>query len=78
MREIDADHFKVTVKVAASSHFIHWIMALGEGVKIIGENRAKRKSVRRVWDLFAELEAKESSYGKSIYHINGNKILSRQ
>lgn len=36
MREIDEDHFKVTVKVAASSHFIHWIMALGEGAKIIG------------------------------------------
>lgn len=25
------------------------------------ENRAKRKSVRRVWDLFAELEAKEGA-----------------
>ena len=26
----------VLVKVAASKHFIHWIMALGEGAKIIG------------------------------------------
>ena len=32
----DDEHFRVLVKVAASKHFIHWIMALGEGAKIIG------------------------------------------
>lgn len=36
MLKADDEHFKVVVKVAASSHFIHWIMALGEGAKIIG------------------------------------------
>ena len=32
----DQDHFKMTVKVATSNHFIHWIMALGDGVRITG------------------------------------------
>lgn len=35
MLKTDEDHFKVRVKVAASKHFIHWIMAL-EGAKITG------------------------------------------
>ena len=34
--KVDDEHFRVLVKVAASKHFIHWIMALGEGAKIIG------------------------------------------
>lgn len=34
MLRADEEHFKVVVKVAASSHFIHWIMALGSGAKI--------------------------------------------
>ena len=36
MLKVDDEHFRIVVKVAASSHFIHWIMALGEGAKIIG------------------------------------------
>ena len=32
----DGEHFKVAVKVAASKHFVHWVMALGSGAKIIG------------------------------------------
>lgn len=32
----DEEHFRIVVKVAASKHFIHWIMALGDGAKIIG------------------------------------------
>lgn len=36
MLRVDDEHFRVIVKVAASSHFIHWIMALGVGVKITG------------------------------------------
>lgn len=36
MQKVDEEHFKVVVKVAASRHFIHWIMALGDGAKIIG------------------------------------------
>lgn len=36
MYKADEEHFKVKAKVAASSHFIHWIMALGAGAQIIG------------------------------------------
>lgn len=32
--KVDEEHFKVCVKVAASNHFIHWVMSLGEGAKI--------------------------------------------
>ena len=28
--------FKTKVKVAVSTHFLSWVMALGEGVKIVG------------------------------------------
>ncbi len=31
--------FKTKVKVAVSSHFLSWVMALGEGVKIIGPDQ---------------------------------------
>ena len=36
MLKVDDEHFRVVVKVAASKHFIHWVMALAEGAKIIG------------------------------------------
>ena len=36
MYKADEEHFKVKAKVAASSHFIHWITALGAGAQIIG------------------------------------------
>ena len=32
----DSDHFTATVEVALSQHFLGWIIALGDGVKIIG------------------------------------------
>lgn len=57
IRKADEEHFKVTVKVAASSHFIHWIMALGEGVKITGpENMVEevRKEIKRLADQYME------------------------
>lgn len=33
---VDKDHFSVTVRVAVSRQFLSWVMALGEGAKIIG------------------------------------------
>lgn len=36
MLAVDDAHFKVSVKVAVSNHFIHWVMALGAGAKIVG------------------------------------------
>ena len=37
--KVDEEHFRVVVKVAASNHFIHWIMALGEGAQIVGPEK---------------------------------------
>lgn len=34
MLKVDDEHFRVRVKVAASKHFIHWVMTLGDGAKI--------------------------------------------
>lgn len=36
MMKVDEEHFKAYVKVAASKHFIHWVMSLGDGAKIVG------------------------------------------
>lgn len=36
MLKVDDEHFRVIVRVAASKHFVHWVMALGDGAKIIG------------------------------------------
>lgn len=45
---IDREHFRVTVKVATSNHFIHWIMALGDGIKIIGPQEVEEKVRREI------------------------------
>jgi len=55
MNKADEDHFRVVVKVAASSHFIHWIMALGSGAQIIGpENLVEeiRAEIKRLADQY--------------------------
>ena len=39
VKPVDADHFRTSVVVAVSSQFLGWIMALGDGVKIIGPNK---------------------------------------
>ena len=39
VKPVDADHFRTSVVVAVSSQFPGWIMALGDGVKIIGPDK---------------------------------------
>lgn len=43
MVKVDDEHFYVNVKVAVSSHFLAWVMALGDGAKIIGPERVVQK-----------------------------------
>ena len=43
MVKVDDEHFYVNVKVAVSSHFLAWVMALGDGAKIIGPKRVVQK-----------------------------------
>ena len=33
---VDGDHFRTTVTVAVSSHFLGWIISLGGGIRIVG------------------------------------------
>ena len=33
---VDEDHFRTTVTVAVSNHFLGWIISLGGGIKIVG------------------------------------------
>lgn len=52
---IDDDKFKVSVKVTASNQFIHWIMALGAGVKIVGPEdvvQQVEKEVKRLAEQY--------------------------
>ncbi len=58
MYKVDEEHFKIKTKVAASSHFIHWIMALGAGVQIIAPEHLVeeiRTEIKRLADQYGEV-----------------------
>lgn len=51
------EHFSVSVRVALSLHFLHWVFSLGEGVRITGPEEvlsAVRKEVGRLRDVYGE------------------------
>lgn len=54
MLKVDDSHFKISVKVAASNHFIHWIMALGNGAKIVGPEEVVNQVAEEVKRLVKE------------------------
>jgi len=39
----DAEHFSINVRVAVSSQFLSWVMALGDGAKIVSPERVVLK-----------------------------------
>lgn len=43
LMEEDAKHFTVSVKVAVSRQFLSWVLALGEGAKIVGPERVVKQ-----------------------------------
>ena len=56
MRKIDEEHFSVNVRVSLSCQFIHWIMALGSGAKIVGPEYVVdmvKEEVRRLAKQYA-------------------------
>ena len=56
MRKIDEEHFSVNVRVSLSCQFIHWIMALGSGAKIVGPEHVVdmvKEEVRRLAKQYA-------------------------
>ncbi len=53
----DKEHFTATVQVAVSLHFYHWVMALGDGIKIVGPQDVvdgARNEVKRLYLLYNE------------------------
>ncbi len=57
MLKVDEEHFRVVTKVAASNHFIHWVMALGSGAKITApENLVKevKEEIQRLSAQYAK------------------------
>lgn len=56
MRKIDEEHFSVNVRVSLSCQFIHWIMALGSGAKVVGPEHVVdmvKEEVRRLAKQYA-------------------------
>ncbi len=41
--KVDAEHFSINVKVAVSSQFLAWVIALGDGAKIVSPERVVDK-----------------------------------
>ena len=55
MVKVDAEHFYVNVKVAVSGQFLSWVMALGEGAKIVAPERVVervREEIKRLADQY--------------------------
>ncbi len=56
IRKIDEEHFAVNVNVSVSKQFIHWVMALGAGAKIVGPERVVdlvKEEVKRLGEQYA-------------------------
>lgn len=51
--KVDDEHFKVKVLVAVSDQFLGWIMALGDGVKVIGPESVLEQ-INKTIDRFVE------------------------
>ena len=48
IRPVDTEHFQTKVNVAISKQFLGWIMALGNGVKIIAPEDVVERMSRRL------------------------------
>ena len=51
MVKADEEHFYINVKVAVSRQFLSWVMALGDGAKIVGPERVVEKVKEEVQRL---------------------------
>ena len=52
---VDKDHFRTTVNVAVSNQFLGWIMALGDGIKIVSPDSVveqMRAEIRRLTEQY--------------------------
>ncbi len=62
MRPIDETHFSANVRVSVSCQFIHWVMSLGAGAKIVGPESVVemvREEVKRLGEQYAVTDGKK-------------------
>lgn len=67
-QKIDEEHFRLNVKVAVSRQFLGWILALGEGVRIVGpesvlhmiREEVERYSRQYLFDKTAKIKSHEN------------------
>ena len=55
MRKVDDEHFSVNVDVAVSGQFIGWLVALGDGVKVVGPDSVverMREEGQRICEMY--------------------------
>lgn len=56
LRKVDDEHFTVNVDVAVTGQFIGWVVAMGDGVKIVGPDSAveqMRKEIERLMEQYS-------------------------
>ena len=52
VRPVDENHFRTTVNVAISTQFLGWIMALGNGVRIVGPEHVVERMQQEILRLY--------------------------
>ena len=55
LRKVDDEHFSVNVDVAVSGQFIGWLVALGDGVKVVEPESVverMRETVERTYEMY--------------------------
>lgn len=53
---VDEDHFRTTVKVAVSTHFLGWIVSLGGGIRIVGPDNVVEQMKNMIKELNTQYE----------------------
>lgn len=56
----DADHFRVSVKVAVSNQFYRWVFGLGNMVRIVGPEHVKQGMKDLLESVHGRYEDKET------------------
>lgn len=55
---VDEDHFRTTVSVAVSSHFLGWIMSLDGDIKVVGPGSVveqMRSMIKRLSEQYQQV-----------------------
>lgn len=61
-RSVEKTHFTASVRVAVSRQFLSWVMALGEGAKIVGPEPVVEQVREETKRLMQQYDIKTDSY----------------